>query len=85
MKGVINVEYPESLANTLRLRGKDFENEMKTTSLVKLFELGKVSSGTAARVLGLTRLDFLDLLQKYKVSALGQYDHDDLTEDIANA
>ncbi len=85
MKGMINIEYPESLANSLRLRGKEFENEMKIASLVKLFELGKVSSGTAAKALGLTRLDFLDLLSKYKVSSLGQYDSDDLRDDIANA
>lgn len=82
---MINIEYPESLANSLRLRGKEFENEMKINSLVKLFELGKVSSGTAAKVLGLTRLDFFDLLSKYKVSSLGQYDSDDLRDDIANA
>jgi len=85
MKGVINIEYPESLANSLRLKGKDFENEMKISALVKLFELGKVSSGTAAKVLGLKRLDFLELLAKYKVSPFGQYDIDDLNNDIANA
>jgi len=85
MKGMIYIEYPESLANSLKLRGKEFENEMKINSLVKLFELGKVSSGTAAKVLGLTRLDFLDLLSKYKVSSLGQFDSDDLRDDIANA
>ncbi len=82
---MIYIEYPESLANSLKLRGKEFENEMKINSLVKLFELGKVSSGTAAKVLGLTRLDFLDLLSKYKVSSLGQFDSDDLRDDIANA
>lgn len=85
MKGMITVEYPESLAHSLRLRGKDFENEMKTSSLIKLFEIGRVSSGTAAKVLGLTRLDFLDLLAKYKVSSFGPYDNDDLSDDIANA
>jgi predicted HTH domain antitoxin len=85
MKGTIKIEYPESLANTLRLSGKDFENEMKSSSLVKLFELGKVSSGVAARVLGLTRIDFLDLLAKYKVSVFGAYDINDLNDDIANA
>jgi len=85
MKGVINIEYPESLANSLKLNGKEFENEMKISSLVKLFELGKVSSGTAAKVLGLSRLDFLELLAKYKVSPFGQYDTDDLRDDIANA
>jgi len=85
MKGMINIEYPESLANTLRLSGKDFASEMKISSLVKLFELGKVSSGIAARVLGLSRIDFLELLAKYNVSVLGGYDTDDLNEDIANA
>ena len=85
MKGMINIKYPESLANTLRLNGKDFASEMKTSSLVKLYELGKVSSGVAARVLGLSRLDFLELLAKYNVSVLGGYDTDDLNEDITNA
>lgn len=85
MKGMIKIEYPESLANTLRLSGKDFASEMKISSLVKLFELGKVSSGVAARVLGLSRLDFLELLAKYNVSVLDGYNTDDLNEDIANA
>jgi len=85
MKGMINIEYPESLANSLRLSGKDFESEIKTSSLVKLYELGRVSSGVAARVLGLSRLDFHELLAKYNVSVLGGYDTDDLNEDIANA
>ena len=85
MNDVINIEYPKSLANTLKLRGKEFEDEMKTSSLVKLFELGRVSSGTAAKVLGLSRLEFLDLLVKYKVSVFGQYDPDELREDIENA
>ncbi|MFA5420039.1 MAG: UPF0175 family protein [Bacteroidales bacterium] len=85
MKGTINIEYPESLAITLKLSGKDFESEMKTSSLVKLFELGKVSSGVAAHVLGLSRIDFLELLSKYNVSVFGAYDINDLHEDIANA
>jgi predicted HTH domain antitoxin len=85
MKGTINIKYPESLANSLRLSEKDFESEIKTSSLVKLYELGRVSSGVAARVLGLSRLDFMELLSKYKVSVLGAYDTDELNEDIANA
>jgi predicted HTH domain antitoxin len=85
MEETINIEYPQSLANTLRLSGKDFESEMKTSSLVKLYELGKVSSGVAARVLGISRLDFLELLARYKVSILVEFDTDDLKEDISNA
>jgi predicted HTH domain antitoxin len=85
MKGMISIKYPESLANSLKMRGKDFEDEMKASSMVKLFEIGKVSSGTAAKVLGITRLDFFELLAKYKVSPFVQYELDDLRDDIANA
>ncbi len=85
MNRMIKIEYPESLANTLKLSGKDFETEIKITSLVKLYELGKISSGVAAKVLGISRIDFLELLAKYNVSVLGAYDINDLNEDIANA
>lgn len=85
MKGFIKIEYPESLANTLRLSEKDFKYEIKSSAIVKLFELGKISSGVAARVLEISRLDFLELLSKYNVSVFGAYDIDDLNEDIANA
>ncbi|HBG88015.1 MAG TPA: Fis family transcriptional regulator [Marinilabiliaceae bacterium] len=82
MNRTISIEYPESLANSLRLETKDFKNEIKTSSLIKLFELGRVSSGTAAKVLGITRVDFLDLLAKYNVSVFCE---SDLREDVINA
>lgn len=85
MEGKIKIEYPESLANSLKLSEKDFESEIKTSSLVKLYELGRISSGIAAKVLGITRLAFLELLAEYGVSALGQYDIEDLDQDISNA
>ncbi|MGJ3236003.1 UPF0175 family protein [Marivirga sp.] len=84
-KAMINIEYPESLANSLKLSDVDFKSEMKTSSLVKLFELGKVSSGIAAKVLGILRVDFLELLAKCNVSMLGQRNSTDLTEEIENA
>jgi predicted HTH domain antitoxin len=85
MERMINIEYPESLATTLKLSEKDFETEIKISSLVKLYELGKVSSGVAAKVLGMSRLDFIEILSKYNVSVLGGYDTHDLNEDIENA
>ena len=82
MNRTISIEYPEYLANSLRLETKDFKNEFKTSSLIKLFELGRVSSGTAAKVLGISRVDFLDLLAKYNVSIFYE---SDLREDVINA
>jgi predicted HTH domain antitoxin len=85
MQKAIHVKYPESLASTLRLNTKDFEREMRMSSLVKLYEMGKISSGTAAKVLGISRIEFLDHLDKYKVSLFGFSSLDEVNEDIANS
>lgn len=82
MAKIISIDYPEYLANSLRLNKDDFGKEMKESALVKLFELGKVSSGTAAKVLRISRIEFLELLNKYKVSFLNT---DSVEEDLSNA
>jgi predicted HTH domain antitoxin len=82
MKNTISIEYPNFLANSMRMSEVDFENEIKVSSLVKLFELGKVSTGIAAKALSISRIEFLDLLGKYKVNFLN---FDDLDSDMENA
>lgn len=82
MAQVISIDYPDYLANSMRLNQADFGREMKISALVKLFELGKVSSGMAAKVLNMSRIDFLDLLSSYKVTFLSD---DNLKEDLENA
>jgi len=67
------------------MNSKDFENEMKMSALAKLFELGKVSSGTAAKVLGISRIEFLDKMASYQVSLIQYSNFDELKEDIINA
>lgn len=78
----ISIEYPDYLAHSMRLNKEDFGKEVKVSALVKLFELGKVSSGVAAKVLNISRVEFLELLSKYNVSFLSA---EDLAEDIDNA
>lgn len=85
MASTIAISYPESLALSLKMDNKEFENEMKTLSLVKLYELGKISSGVASRLLGITRAEFLDLLGRYNVSYLEQASEDNLISDFNNA
>lgn len=46
------------------------ERELKEFFLAKLFEAGDISSGTAAKILGLERKDFMQLLSKYNVCYL---------------
>ena len=81
----IAVPYPASLAELLKLADKEFEQEIRTISVVKLYELGKISSGTAAKALNVSRIEFLDMLRIYEVSIFNFRDKDKLKEDIANA
>jgi predicted HTH domain antitoxin len=85
MERLIAINYPESLAFSLKMENKEFKNEMKIISLIKLYELGKISSGRAANLLNMNRVDFLDLLQKYNVSYFHQGLENELESDLRNA
>lgn len=85
MEDIINIEYPRSLANSLRMSETEFEKEMKISALVKLYEMEKISSGTAAKVLDISRIDFLELLSKYKISPFGEYEVNEIIQDMNNA
>ncbi len=85
MERTITVAYPESLANSLKLEDQEFEREIKMLSLLKLYELGKISSGTASKILDIPRVDFLEKLGEYKVSVFGFQDEEDLKQDLKNA
>jgi len=85
MERQLYVTFPESLANSLKLGDKEFENEIKIISLIKLYELGKISSGTASKVLGISRVDFLEKLGEYQVSLFSFHDESELDEELKNA
>jgi len=85
MERLIAINYPESLAFSLKMENQEFKNEMKIISLVKLYELGKISSGRAANLLNMNRVNFLDLLQKYNVSYFHKGLENELESDLRNA
>jgi len=70
------IEFPDEL--------KLNEDEIKIAALVKLYELGKISSGKASKLLGISRIEFLNLLGKYKVQ-IEPDSEDELLKDIENA
>ena len=81
----ITITYPEKLAFSLKMEDVEFAKEIKIISLVKLYELGKISSGLAAKILDMDSIDFLELLNKYNVSYINQNLKSELPEDIKNA
>lgn len=84
MSKIISIEYPDYLANSMRMNKSEFEKEIKISGLVKLFELGKISSGTASKVLQLSRIEFLELLAKYNVGFLEVEDFKSYTYPLSN-
>ena len=49
----IQIEYPESIPAALNLTPESFEEEARTALAIKLFELGRLSSGQAAALAGM--------------------------------
>jgi len=81
----LNISLPQDLAWLLKMQDDEFEREFKLLALVKLYELGKISSGVAARTLGMNRVEFLQTLGRYKVSLFNDSDLDQLKSDFGHA
>ena len=82
---IIQVPFPKELALALHMQEPELAREMVRLSIIKLYELGKLSSGMAAKLLGCSRLAFLELASEYQVSILGNPTPDQLKEDFENA
>ena len=57
--------------------------ELKMILAVKMFEMGKLSSGQAAEMVGISKRAFVEMLGKFNVSVFG-YTSDDIKEDLQN-
>ena len=75
----IDVKFPNTLALSLKMEDEEFAYEMKKLALVKLYEMGKISSGLASKALNIKRLNFLDILEQYNVS---YFDEESIGDDL---
>lgn len=65
---VINV--PEAVLLAEKSDEASFGIELKVLAAVKLYELGRLTSGRAAELAGMSRVEFLSNLGRYKVFPL---------------
>lgn len=63
----ITIDIPEKVLLAEKASEDDFGREIRILAAVKLFELGRLSSGRAAELAGMSRVQFLLGLEKYKV------------------
>jgi predicted HTH domain antitoxin len=64
----LNIPYSDDLLLSLKESPEEFEAEARLLLAVKLYELGRLSTGRAAGLAGMDRVEFLFALRRFGVS-----------------
>jgi predicted HTH domain antitoxin len=77
----LSIQYNDSILVALNTSRVDFEREARKTLAVKMFEIGRLTSGQASEMAGVSRVDFL--LDCHKSGAFSvQWDNEELTSEF---
>ena len=84
MTRTITIEYGDEVLSALGVSPEQFSEQAKLLMAVKLYELGRLSSGAAARLAGIPKPLFLSRLADYGVDTF-QLSEEDLRQDLTSA
>ena len=84
MKRTLTIDYSDEILLALGCSPEQFNEETKLLVAVKLYELGRLSSGAAAKLADIPKPLFLMKLADYGVDAF-QLTEEDLQQDLASA
>jgi len=84
MKRTLTVEYGDEVLLALGISPEQFGEELKLLTAIKLYELGRLSSGAAASLAEIPKPVFLSKLADYGVDSF-QLTEEELLQDVANA
>jgi len=77
----LTIELPEGAFSALRKPPADFVKEMQLAAAVKWYEMGIISQAKAAEIAGLSRYEFLRVLERFDVSPF-QMSPDELAKEV---
>ena len=81
---ILEMPYPDDLPEALGKTPAEFEQELRFLVAAKLYEMGRISSGRAAGLAGVGRIEFLNNLGRYRISAFN-YPLEELEREIQEA
>lgn len=80
----LSIEYPESLMAVANQSTAEFEAEAKLAMAVKLFEMGRLTSGQAASIAGVGRVAFLLSCRRFGAASVS-WDEDEMRREFGAA
>lgn len=64
----LQIKYPKGFELAVGMTKEELEQHIRLMAALKMFELGKLSSGKAAEFAGMSRVQFLETCGMYRVS-----------------
>ncbi len=77
----LKIKYPSGFEHAVHMTKEEIEQHIRLMAALKMFELGKVSSGKAAELAGMSRVEFLETCGRYRVSVFN-YPSEKIEEEI---
>ncbi len=66
----IRITIPDDMFLTMKIHPSCIGDEIRMLAAVKLYEMGRLSSGAAAKMAGISRVLFISKLKEFQVPAL---------------
>ena len=77
----LKIKYPTGFEHAVHMTKEEMEQHIRLMAALKMFELGKITSGKAAELAGMSRTEFLEACGRYRISVLN-YPDEEVGEEI---